>query len=160
MRWQSGSITPRSLGENGRKLPRATPLTGAVRKIFVYRDNSDQRHTLVGTDSNLYEDNGSTYTDITPSAFVPLNTIGTGGGYGTLTYGSSTYGTPRSGSSPIFSPFAYWTMDSWGEDGIPRPIATGAYSIMRRQRPLLLLPSSPQRQRGTTELSSRRRGTW
>ena len=114
VRWQSGSITP----VGGWTKLTATPLTGAIRKIFVYRDNSDQRHTLVGTDSNLYEDNGSSYTDITPSAFVPLNTIGTGGGYGTLTYGSSTYGTPRSGSSPIFSPFAYWTMDSWGEDVI------------------------------------------
>ena len=74
VRWQSGSITP----VGGWTKLTATPLTGAIRKIFVYRDNSDQRHTLVGTDSNLYEDNGSSYTDITPAAFVPLNTIGTG----------------------------------------------------------------------------------
>ena len=97
IRWQSGSIVP----VGGWTKLTATPLTGAVRKIFVYRDNSDQRHVLVGTDSNLYEDNGSSYTDITPSAFVPLSSIGTMGGYSAqLTYGSSTYGTPRSGSSP------------------------------------------------------------
>jgi hypothetical protein len=113
VRWQSGSIVP----VGGWTRLTATPLADAVRKIHVYRDNSDQRHTLVGTDSKLYEDNGSSYTDITPAAFVPLNTPGTGG-YGTLTYGSSTWGTPRSGSSGVFSPYSYWTMDNWGQDVI------------------------------------------
>lgn len=114
VRWQSGSIVP----VGGWTKLTSPPLTGAVRKIHAYRDNATQRHVLVGTDSNLYEDNGSSYTDITPSAFVPLTTIGVSGGYGTLTYGTSTYGTPRSGPSPVFSPYAYWTFDNWGQDVI------------------------------------------
>ncbi len=92
-------------------------MTGAVRKIHVYRDNSNQKRTLVGTDSKLYTDNGGTYLDITPSAFVPLTSIGVAGGYGTGLYGIGTYGTPRP-LSPVFSPYAYWTFDNWGEDVI------------------------------------------
>ena len=78
MRWQSG-VDPTLLAV-GQKLTAELRLTGAIRKIFVYRDNADQRHTLAGTDSNLDEDNGSTYTDSTPAAIGPLNTIGTGEG--------------------------------------------------------------------------------
>lgn len=112
VRWQSGSIVP----VGGWTKLTATPLTGAVRKIYVYRDNNDQRRTLVGTSTNLYEDDGSTYQDITPSAFVGLDDGGLAGGYGTLTYGANTYGTPRPTSSPIFSPYSYWSMDNWGQD--------------------------------------------
>ena len=121
VRWQSGSIVP----VGGWTKLTATPLTGPVRKIYVYRDNSDQRHVLVGTGSKLYEDNGSSYTDITPAALVPLDSVGVAGGYGTLTYGSSTYGTPRPGPSPIFSPFAYWSFDNWGEDVVMTESADG-----------------------------------
>jgi hypothetical protein len=121
VRWQSGSIVP--IG--GWTKLTATPLTGPVRKIYVYRDNIDQRHVLVGTGSKLYEDNGSSYTDITPAALVPLDSVGTAGGYGTLTYGTSTYGTPRPGPSPIFSPFAYWSFDNWGEDVVMTESADG-----------------------------------
>ena len=113
VRWQSGSM--RQIGGWNRLT--GSVLDGAVRKIFSYRDNSNQLHTLVGTDEKLYCDTGG-YTDITPDAFVPLSNIGVSGGYGTFTYGTSTYGTARPAPSPIFSPYAYWTFGSWGEDGI------------------------------------------
>lgn len=114
VRWQSGSMT--QVG-GWRKLT-AAPLDSAIRKIHVYRDNSNQRQTLVGSDAKLYYDNGSSYVDVTMSGFTPLTAIGTGGGYGAGTYGSSTYGTARPSPSPVFSPFAYWSMDNWGQDVI------------------------------------------
>jgi len=111
VRWQSGSMMP--IGGNQRITN--TALTGAVRKIHVWRDNSNARYVLVGTDTKLYTDYDG-YTDITPSAFVALSSIGIVGGYGTDTYNLSTYGTARPSPSPIYSPYAYWTFDNWGED--------------------------------------------
>jgi len=109
VRWQSGSLMP-VLGNQ--KLT-ATPLNGAVRKIFVYRDNANNRTALVGTDNKLYVDQGA-YTNITPASFVPLSTIGVNGGFGTLDYGKYTYGNARPTPSPAFSPFAYWTFPTGG----------------------------------------------
>lgn len=113
IRWQSGAMQP--VGGNERLT--SSPLTGAVRKLHVYRDNSNARFVLVGTDSKLYVDNGS-YTDITPGSFVPLTTIGANGGFGTFDYGEYDYGDARPAPSPVFSPFAYWTFSNWGEDAI------------------------------------------
>lgn len=113
VRWQAGSM--RAIGGWVRNT--ATALTGAVRKIFVWRNNLSQRLILVGTESKLYTDQGS-FTDITPSAFVPLSNIGINGGYGTLDYGEDDYGTQRASPSQIYSPYAYWTFDAWGEDVI------------------------------------------
>jgi hypothetical protein len=114
VRWQSGSLVP-VLGNQ--TLTGTTPLTGAVRKIFPYRDNSNVRVVLVGTDSKLYVDQGG-YVDITPSGLVPLTALGTNGGYGTFTYGNYSYGNHRPYPSPIYSPFAYWTFANWGQDVI------------------------------------------
>lgn len=113
IRWQSGSMVP--IGGNDRLTQ--TPLTGGVRKIYVYRDNNNNRVTLVGTDSKLYVDQGG-YTDITPTSFTPLTSVGSGGGYGTFDYGEYTYGNARAAPSPIYSPMAYWTFGNWGEDVI------------------------------------------
>lgn len=113
VRWQAGSVRP--IG--GWSRTTSTPLSGAVRKIFVYRDNSNARHVLVGTDNKLYADNGS-YVDITPSGFTPLSAIGTNGGFGTFDYGEEAFGTARAAPSPVFSPYAYWTFGTWGGDVI------------------------------------------
>ena len=113
VRWQAGSM--RAIG--GWLRNTSTPLTGAVRKIFVWRNNLSQRLILVGTESKLYTDQGS-FTDITPANFVPLSNIGVNGGYGTLDYGENTYGTARPSPSQIYAPYAYWSMDAWGEDVI------------------------------------------
>lgn len=113
VRWQAGTIKP--IGGWDRLT--GTPLDSAVRRIYPYRDNSNNLHTLVGTDAKLYADNGG-YTDITPSGLAPLTNIGALGGYGTFNYGQSTYGTARPAPSPVYSPYAYWTMDNWGEDAI------------------------------------------
>lgn len=113
VRWQGGALCP--IGGNERIS--SSPLTGAVRKIFLYRDNTNNRVTLVGTDSKLYVDQGG-YTDITPASFVPLTSIGLNGGYGTFDYGEYDYGDARPAPSPIYSPTSYWTFGNWGEDVI------------------------------------------
>lgn len=113
IRWQAGAMLP----IKGNERLTGSALTGAVRKIFVYRDNSNARKTLVGTDSKLYIDE-STYTDITPTSFVPLTSIGTNGGFGTFDYGEQDFGDARAAPSPIYSPTAYWTFGNWGEDVI------------------------------------------
>lgn len=113
IRWQSGSMQP--IGGNERLT--ASALDSAVRKIFVYRSNDNNRNVLVGTDDKLYIDQGN-YTDITPTDFVPLSTIGTDGGYGTFEWGKYDFGDARPAPSPIFSPFAYWSFGNWGEDVI------------------------------------------
>jgi hypothetical protein len=113
VRWQHDTMRP----VGGWNRLTSTSLNNAARKIYVYRDNDTQRKVLIGTDSKLYTDTGA-FTDITPAAFTALTSIGVNGGYGSLTYGSSTYGTARSNPAPVFTLYAYWTFDNWGEDVI------------------------------------------
>jgi hypothetical protein len=114
VRWQSNTVRP--IG--GWTRTTATPLNGGVRKIIVYRDNTNNRRALVGTDNKLYTDDGGTYVDVTPSGFVPLSSIGVNGGFGSFEYGLYTYGDARPAPSPVFSPYAYWSFGNWGEDVI------------------------------------------
>lgn len=113
VRWQSGTM--KAIG--GWVRVTSSALTGAIRKLFVWRNNLSQRLILIGTESKLYTDQGG-YTDITPADLVPLSSIGTGGGYGTFDYGEEDYGVARSSPSPIYSPYGFWTFDAWGEDVI------------------------------------------
>lgn len=113
VRWQSGTM--RAIGGWVRNT--ASALTGAIRELFVWRNNSSRRMMLVGTESKLYTDS-DTFVDITPSGLVALYSTGTGGGYGTGVYGAETYGTARTVSSTLYSPYNYWTFDTWGEDVI------------------------------------------
>jgi hypothetical protein len=113
VRWQSGTMKP----VGGWTKSTTTPLDSAIRKLFVYRLNSNSQNVLIGTDGKLYTDQ-SNYTDITPTGFVPPSNNVLSNGYGTLAYGSSTYGTPRAGSPTLFPPYNYWTMSNWGEDVI------------------------------------------
>jgi hypothetical protein len=113
IRWVSGTLQP----VGGWVKAAGSALTGAVRKLHVWRDNSNVKYGLVGTDTNLYVDNGS-FTDITPVSLVALTTVGANGGYSAGTYGSGTYGDARSAPDPAFSPYAYWTFSNWGEDVI------------------------------------------
>lgn len=115
VRWQSGSVKP--IGGWTRNT--GTPLDSGVRKIYVWRDNNDVRHTLAGTDAKLYCDAGN-YTDITPSGFVPLPNGGGSflGGYSSLTYSLSSFGNARPAPSLDFSIPKYWSFTNWGQDVI------------------------------------------
>lgn len=130
VRWQSGTM--RAIGGWARLTTSA--LTGAIRKLFVWRNNSSQRFTLIGTDSKLYVDQGN-FTDITPANLVPLSSIGSGGGYGTSTYGSSSYGTARSTPSALYSPYTFWTFDTWGEDVILNCSSDGRVFYFKSSQP-------------------------
>src|SRR6185295_4063451 len=114
-RWQSGTMIP----VGGWQRLTGSALTGSIRKVFSYRDNSDNKLVLVGTDSKLYPNVGesATYSDIPPSSFQTLNSSGPGG-YGTLLYGGGTYGAPRSTSVVTSAPFAFWSISSGGQDVI------------------------------------------
>ena len=112
VRWQSSSILP--IG--GWQRTTGTVLDGAVRKLFVYRDNSNQRNVLVGTDNKIYADQ-SPYVDITPVGFSPPGSGGVSGGFGTGLFGAGTFGTPRA-VSPLFAPYLFYTFANWGEDVI------------------------------------------
>lgn len=114
VRWQAGTLCP--IG--GWQRVTNTPLDGYTRHIHMYRDNSNARHIMVGTEDKLYVDAGGSFTDITPTGFVPLSAVGIYGGYGTFDYGEETYGTARSTISTVFSPVIFWSMANWGEDVI------------------------------------------
>lgn len=114
VRWQAGSVRP----VGGWTRTTSSPLTGAIRKLHVYRDNSNNKCALVGTDAKLYADTGGTYADVTPTSFTPPSSIGTNGGFGTFDFGEENYGDARAAPSPVFAPYAYWSMSNWGEDVI------------------------------------------
>lgn len=113
VRWKSGTLLP--IGGNQRIT--GTPLDSSVRKLHIFRDNSNSLFTLVGTTSKLWLSQ-SGFADITPAGLVSLSTIGVYGGYGTFGYGVGTYGTHRPQPSPFYSPYAYWTFANWGQDVI------------------------------------------
>lgn len=67
-------------------------------------------------------------------------------GYGTGTYGSSTYGTPRAPGSGIPAKLRTWSLDNWGEDLIASPSKGGIYWWDRTTGPssrALLLDNAP-----------------
>ncbi len=113
VRWRSGSMLP--VGGNQRATSSA--LSGAVRKIYVYRDNTDFRFQLVGTDNSLYT-YADGYTDVSPAGFTAPSASAAGGGYGTFQYGKETYGDERDEVSLVFSTIGYYTFGQWGEDVI------------------------------------------
>lgn len=130
VRWTSGSMVP----VGGWTRATSTPLDSALRKIHVWRNNISQVAMLVGTDAKLYADN-SGLVDITPSGMVPLTSIGVAGGYGTLGFGQDNFGTARSGPSPVYSPYPYWTMGQWGEDVILTNSADGKLRYYTQSSP-------------------------
>ena len=82
IRWQANTLKP----VGGWQRSTQSPLDTNSRYINVYRNNSNARHIMVGTDAKLYTDIGGIFTDITPTSFIPLTSIGAGGGYGTFDY--------------------------------------------------------------------------
>src|SRR5665647_2619173 len=113
VRWVDGTMQP----VGGWTRNTSTTLDSNGRMIQIWRDNSGQLQTLIGTDTKLYVDDSGTWTDISPTALVALDSVGTSGGYGTGLYGSGTYGSARP-PSIIYNMYAFWTCDNWGEDAI------------------------------------------
>lgn len=82
VRWLSGAIMP--IG--GFTRITSQPLSAKIRQLFKWRDNAAREWTAIGTESGVSVLFGS-LTDVTPTSFVSMNSIG-GGGYGSLSWGT------------------------------------------------------------------------
>jgi len=117
VRWQSGKLLP----VGGWSRITEEPLSSTPRAIFSWNTNLGVSLTLIGCEDKLFSLEASTYTDITPADYVPPQTGGTVGAYGSYDYGALLYGDdtdpidPRPPSQKLFLPFS-WTMDNWGAD--------------------------------------------
>lgn len=112
VRWYEGTMRP----VGGWMKTTTTPIAGACRGLYAWKDNSYNRFGLLGTNTNLYVYEGqNTVIDITPAAF-PAGRVDSvyGLGFGTYTYGSSTYGTERPGIGLVLEA-ATWSMDNFGQ---------------------------------------------
>jgi len=124
VRWKDGSIRvvggwerrKNSTGENIPALYNNAAIE-APRNIFAWTDNAGARHIVVGTNRALYYINSSgAKSTITPAGFTPASRdSGLAVGYGTFSYGLSSYGTPRTFSGAIPTPVASWDFAAWGE---------------------------------------------
>ena len=114
VRWYEGSLQP--IG--GWRARTTTQMSGVARAIINYRDNSANRRTVVGTNSNLYfiaED--QTVSDITPAGFTTGNANATQNlGYGGLTWNTFAWDTPR--PDQAYAPVDTWSLANFGENVI------------------------------------------
>jgi hypothetical protein len=111
VRWREGIMEP----VGGWSRITTSPLASTPRKIHQWKRNNSLTMTAVACDGHLYSDNSGTFVDVAPTDLVAL-TSSSGLGYGATTYGSGTYGTPRSGSSSLSPVRAGWSLANWGED--------------------------------------------
>lgn len=114
IRWRSNKLLP----VGGWQRITSTPLASAARCLFPWTDNNNDKWLMIGCDTKLYANDGSTYTDITPTGFVPLTGVGS---YGAYYYGAELYGDDTDATYPrppsLLDPEIFtWTMDNWGED--------------------------------------------
>lgn len=114
IRWREGFMEP----VGGWSKVTSTPLGSVVRKLHQWRTNANVSMILAGADGGIYAQNDGAWTDVTPSNFTLLTDAGVNGGFGLSTYGSGTYGTPRTGNTAINQTNPGWMMDNWGEDVI------------------------------------------
>ena len=114
VRWYEGSLQP--IG--GWRARTTTQMSGVARAIINYRDNSANRRTVVGTNSNLYfiaED--QTVSDITPAGFTTGNANATQNlGYGGFTWNTFAWDTPR--PDQAYAPADTWSLANFGENVI------------------------------------------
>ena len=116
VRWRSNKLLP----VGGWQRITQNPLASTVRALFPVMANDGSSWVLIGCEGNLYAGEGSTYTDITPTAFVSAESGLVGGysayNYGALLYGDDTDPTYPRPPSQLSVPSFTWTMDNWGED--------------------------------------------
>lgn len=113
VRWENGAMLP----VGGWQVWTGSTLTGKARGMHAWVDNSGDRRIAVGTQSKLYAINeAATISDITPVGITTgSESSAAQDGYGKQTFGTGTYGTPRSSLTSI-SPAATWSLDNWGQN--------------------------------------------
>ena len=112
VRWFEGTLRP----VGGWRKRSSGQMTGTCRGIINWRDDSNERWIVAGTNTKLFVMNqGGTLKDITPTTFTPGNANGSLLiGYGYNNYGSFAYGVARPDTGAIINA-ATWSMDTWGE---------------------------------------------
>ena len=112
VRWQEGALRP--IG--GWRQRGSVDITGVVRSMLVWEDNSNQRRVALGTHNKLFAMTaGNAVSDITPTGFSAGRVdadIFTG--YGASTYGSGLYGVPQQDTGTVLRA-TVWCLENWGE---------------------------------------------
>lgn len=110
VRWREGKLEP----VGGWIKYTETQLTGICRGILAWRANDATRWLALGTETNLFSNQGGALYDITPASFTDgkVNSI-PGFGYGAGVYGDGNWGDARSTS--LLIELTTWSMDNWGE---------------------------------------------
>jgi hypothetical protein len=112
VRWVDDTMRP----VGGWRVKSTTAMTGKIRSMITWTDNSSNRRIATASFSKLYSINeaGVKY-DITPTSFTSGREDATLAiGYGQQTYGSSGYGIERPDNG-TYLPATTWSLDMWGE---------------------------------------------
>ena len=135
VRWVSGALCP----TGGSTRLTTQPIGSPVRKLFQWRDSTNEIWTAAGAEQGLYILYGSV-TNVTPTAFKGFNDFA-GGGYGIGYYdagaspdaakcrddnpigttdptkfGSSVYGRSYWENPPEYRKPDYWSFDTFGQN--------------------------------------------
>lgn len=113
IRWRDGIMEP----VGGWSRITSTALASPIRKVFQWRRNNNLAMTLLGCESHLYSNDSGNFVNVAPANLSALTTT-TGAGYGTKTFGSSSYGTPREGATTLTPTATMWSIAAWGEDAL------------------------------------------
>lgn len=117
VRFWRGKVRPLGGWQSASTATGPVQLNGVCRAMHYWRDQSEQKHIAMGTNTHLYEYDGSNLRDISPVTDpIPPGDVtgGAGSGFGGFTFGTGDYGTARSFLSLTLAP-ASWTLDNWGE---------------------------------------------
>ena len=117
VRWLSGAMMP--IGGSTRITQQAQ--SAKIRGLFQWRDSSSREWTAIGTETGIQVLFG-VLSDVTPSNFVSMLSIG-GGGYGTLIYGDTQtiwdpFGTTVNTSSIVTVSIASPGVVTWTNHGL------------------------------------------
>jgi len=109
-------------------------LDGVCRMMHYWRDQTERKHLALGTNTSLYDYDGSNLADISPVTDpIPQGLVsgGAGSGYGGSTYGTGFYGTARPFASLTIAPGS-WSLDNWGEELVG---CTNWYGVIYKWKP-------------------------
>ena len=114
IRWNAGVMAP----VGGWRRRDSPTVAGALRDLFAWRDNSEQRRLAIGSNEGLFVSEGGTVlVDITPTGFLAGRVDAIQGlGYGSGSYGALSYGTARPDPGGALLSAAGWQFANWGEN--------------------------------------------
>jgi hypothetical protein len=112
VRWHEGALRPVA----GWRQRGSVDISGVVRTIIAWEDNSDNRRVAFGTHDKLFAMTaGNAVSDITPVGFVAGSVDAAAfTGYGSAPYSGGLYGVP-SQDQGTNSPATTWSLENWGE---------------------------------------------